>query len=292
VTGFGQPSYVVVTPCRDEEEHLEGTIVSMVAQTVRPTQWIIVNDGSTDGTGEILERYASLHPWIVVVERVDRGHRLNGSGVMHAVHDGLSRIDIESWDFLVKLDADLVFEPAYFEECLARFGADSSLGIGGGVVASEVDGRLIDEKHPKFHVRGATKIYRRACWAEIGGLHVVKGWDTLDELKANMEGWSTRSFEDLVVVQKRYTGAAQGQLSNWRKNGEGCWIAGYHPLFLIVRAFVRGFRRPLVIPTVGLISGYFGAALRRTPRISDRELIRYVRRQQIRKLTGRSSAWN
>ena len=119
----------------------------------------------------------------------------------------------------------------------------------------------------------------------------MKGWDTLDELKANLEGWSTRSFEDLTVVQKRYTGAAQGQLSNWVKNGEGCWIAGYHPLFLLARAVVRGFRRPFVVPTVGLVAGYVGAAARRVPRIDDRELIRYVQQQQLRKLTGRSSAW-
>ena len=286
------PSYVVVTPCRNEADHIEGTIESMASQTLRPSQWVIVNDGSTDATGDILARYAAIHPWIVAVDREDRGHRLNGSGVMHAVHDGLDRIEIDDWDFMVKLDADLTFEPDYFAQCLDRFEADPELGVGGGVVVSEVEGRLIEEKHPKFHVRGATKIYRRACWDEIDGLHQVKGWDTLDELKANMQGWSTRSFEDLAVVQKRYTGAAQGQLSNWRKNGEGCWISGYHPLFLIARAVVRGFRRPFVEPTVGLIAGYFGAAIRRTPRIPDPALIAYVQRQQLRKLTGRSSAWN
>jgi len=286
------PTYVVVTPCRNEADHLDGTIDSMAAQSVRPAQWVIVNDGSTDETPEILARAVDAYPWITVVDREDRGHRLNGSGVMHAVHDGLARLDIDNWDFMVKLDSDLTFDPQYFQQCFEHFEADATLGVGGGVVLSEVDGKLIEEKHPKFHVRGATKIYRRACWDEIDGLHPVKGWDTLDELKANMEGWSTRSFEDLAVVQKRYTGAAQGQLSNWRKNGEGCWIAGYHPLFLVARAIVRGFRRPYVTPTIGLMAGYFGAAARRTARIPDPALIAYVRRQQFRKLTGRSSAWN
>jgi glycosyltransferase involved in cell wall biosynthesis len=281
----------VVTPCRNEEEHLAGTIESMLAQHVRPTQWVIVDDGSTDTTPDILASYTSSHPWIVAVSRADRGRRLNGSGVMQAVHDGLDRLEIADWEYLVKLDADLTFDPGYFRDCFDRFDADATLGIGGGVVVSDVEGELVEEKHPKFHVRGATKIYRRACWDAIGGLHPVKGWDTLDELKANLEGWSTRSFEDLTVVQKRYTGAAQGQLSNWAKNGEGCWIAGYHPLFLLARALVRGFRRPFVVPTIGLIAGYVGAAVRRVPRIPDRELIHYVQQQQLRKLTGRSSAW-
>ena len=284
-------TYVVVTPCRDELEHLPGTIESMIAQEVRPAQWVIVDDGSTDGSGELLDRYAAEHDWIVPVHRDDRGHRLNGSGVMDAVHAGLDRIVVDDWEYLVKLDADLTFAPDYFRQCFAEFDGDDRLGIGGGVVLSEVDGRLLEEKHPDFHVRGATKIYRRGCWTDIGGLHPVKGWDTLDELKANKEGWSTRSFHHLGVVQKRYTGAAQGQLSNWRKNGEGCWIAGYHPLFLVARAVVRGLRRPFVTPTIGLLLGYFGAAVRRVPKIPDPDLIRYVRAQQIRKLLGRPSAW-
>lgn len=284
--------YVIITPCRDEEAHLEKTIVSVINQTVRPARWIIVNDGSSDETPNIIDRYAKEHRWITRVDRENRGFRLNGSGVMEAFHLGYSELDIKDWHFLVKLDADLMFSADYFEACFKRFNQDQKLGIGGGMVASEIDGQIHTEKHPLFHVRGATKIYRRACWEDIGGLHPVKGWDTLDELKANLEGWNTLSFAEQTIIQKRFTGEAEGQLSNWRKNGEGCWIIGYHPLFLIARALVRGMRKPILVPTIGLLIGYFSAALRKVPHIPDRELVEYVRQQQFRKLTGRTSTWS
>jgi glycosyltransferase involved in cell wall biosynthesis len=266
-------------------------MTSMVAQDRLPARWIVVNDGSRDETPQIIDEFAHAHSWIRRVDLHDRGFRLNGSGVMQAVAAGLAALDVDDWDYLVKLDADVSFPRTYFRRCLHRFERDAALGIGGGVVVSSLGDGVVSEQHPRFHVRGATKIYRRACWDQIGGLHLVKGWDTLDEVKATMLGWRTESFADLEVVQHRYTGEASGQLSNWRKNGEACYVVGYHPVFLMARALVRATRRPYAVAGLGLVWGYVEAALRRRARIPDPDLVRYLRRQQLRRLVGLPSVW-
>ncbi len=210
---------------------------------------------------------------------------------MDAFYAGYEALTEDGWDFVIKFDGDLSFEPDYFEGCLAEFEKDPKLGIGGGVIYNRIDGELVLEKHPRFHVRGATKIYRRACWRDIGELIRAPGWDTLDEVKATRKGWTTRSFDKPSLVQERFTGDADGQWSNWLKNGRANYITGYHPIFILAKACVRAFRRPYLTASVGIVCGFFGAALKRVPRIDDRDLIRYVQRQQLRRLVGLSSVW-
>ncbi len=201
--------YLIITPARDEEEYLEKTILSVANQSIRPFQWIIVNDGSGDSTGRIIDHYAQVYPWLKVIHRPNRGFREAGGGVINAFYEGYAGIESPEWDFLVKLDADLSFSSDYFERCFAEFAKDPFLGIGGGGIYHEVEGELKLEENPKFHVRGATKIYKRECWDELGGLLRAPGWDTVDELKANMLGWTTRSFLDLRVSHYRYSPGRQ-----------------------------------------------------------------------------------
>ena len=147
------------------------------------------------------------------------------------------------------------------------------------------------EKHPLFHVRGATKIYRQECWRQIEPLLIAPGWDTLDEVNANMRGWTTRSLPDVRLLHRRLTGEAQGQLRNFMKNGLACYICGYHPLFMVVKCGGRMLRRPYISGSVGLVLGYLSGYVRRVPRAPDKELTRYLRRQQLRRLLGMSSIW-
>jgi poly-beta-1,6-N-acetyl-D-glucosamine synthase len=283
--------YVIVSAVRDEASHLEHTIRSMVGQTVRPAEWIIVNDGSTDQTGEIIDRWASEHSWIVAVHRANRGRREPGTGVVEAFYDGYREIKTRDWDYVVKLDGDLGFAPDYFEKCFAEFDADPKLGIGGGVICHDRDGELEVEGNPRFHVRGANKMYRRGCWEDIGGLFRAPGWDTIDEVKANMLGWSTRSFAELKVRHYRFTGAAQGPLGNAIKNGRGSYIAGYHPLFMVVKCAKHIAEWPFFVNAAGLAYGYISGYLRGTPQIDDKRLIDYIRAQQMRRLLFRTSVW-
>ena len=163
---------------------------------------------------------------------------------MEAFHDGYAALESNSWDFLVKLDGDLSFSADYFANCLGRFASNPRLGVGGGVIVYETERGLEHETTTDFHVRGATKIYRRACWEAIHGLIRELGWDTLDEVKANMLGWKSQTFNDIPIVQHRRTGAADGWWRDNFKNGRANYICGYHPLFMILKCVKRFFRVP------------------------------------------------
>jgi glycosyltransferase involved in cell wall biosynthesis len=284
--------YVIITPVRDEEEFIKFTLESVVSQTVRPVEWVIVDDGSKDGTGEILEEYAARFGWIKVVKRGDRGCRKAGGGVIEAFYDGYAAISATDWDFIVKLDGDLSFPPDYFERCFQEFRENPRLGICGGKIFNLINGVPVGEPAPLFHVRGATKIYGRKCWDQIGGLIAAPGWDTLDEVKANMLGWNTCTLPELELIHYRPTGAADGDWKNAFKNGRANYISGYHPVFMLLKCLKRLFKPPYIVETAGLLSGYISGYLLRIHRVPDPKLIRYLRRQQLRKLVGLSSLWN
>jgi poly-beta-1,6-N-acetyl-D-glucosamine synthase len=284
-------AYVVVTPVRDEESYLSLTIESMVRQTKLPRKWVIVNDGSKDETGNIIDQAARQYPWIRGIHRTDRGFRKWGAGIIEAFYDGYNALDCNDWEFMSKLDGDLSFEPDYFEKALGKFQGDSKIGIGGGVLYHYDKGQRILENHPKFHVRGGVKIYRRACWDAIGGLWVGPGSDTVDEVKANMLGWTTRSFFDIHMIHHRFTGASWGRWGGLVKDGKIDYVSGYHPLFLAAKSLVRIGRRPYVLGSFALVCGYVSAYLKRTPRVDDPDLIRYLRRQQLAKLYGGETIW-
>jgi len=283
--------YVVVTPVRDEETYLPRAIESMVNQNVRPAEWIIVNDGSKDRTAEVIEEASRSHPWIRGVHRQDRGYRKWGGGIIEAFYDGLNSLTCKDWEFMSKLDGDLTFEPDYFEGAFERFASDPKLGIGGGTLYHYENGVQVLERAPQFHVRGGAKIFRRECWDAIGGLWVGPGSDTVDEVKANMLGWTTGSFPDLLMHHHRPTGASWGRWGGLVKDGKIDYVYGSHPVFLIAKCASRLFRRPYVLGSVALLYGYIEAHFQHVPRVDDPELIRYLRRQQLARLFGGETIW-
>ena len=289
-------SYVVISPLRNEEAYLPLTIASMCAQTVKPLQWVLVDDGSTDRTAALVDEAAALHPWISAVHRRDRGFRQAGGGVIDAFYEGWSHLRDAGWDVVVKLDGDLSFGPDYFERCLLRLRQDPTLGIVGGTCCLPGDGppRPEFDGEPPFHVRGPTKIYRRTCLEAIGGLIRAPGWDTADQMKANMLGWATRTFADIEIVHHRPTGSAYGAWSNWTKNGMANFVTGYDPLFMACKCVKRLLSRPGragLVEAAGLASGYLKGYWKAVPRVEDRALIAYVRAQQRRTLLLRRSLW-
>ena len=286
-------NYVIVTPARNEGHYLPKTIEAVAAQTIRPRQWIIINDGSTDHTGLIIDAAARRYPWIKAAHRRDRGFRNAGGGVIEAFYEGFELIGEGPWDYLVKLDGDLSFDRCYFASSIQHFATDPKLGIGGGTVCSAVKGVLTEESKgdPAFHVRGASKIYRRACWEAIGGLIKAPGWDTLDEVKANMLGWRTYRFPALKLTHFRCTGNADGVWKNWVKNGRANYVTGYHPVFMVLKCMKRLVEKPYGMAALGLLSGFLGGYLKDVPQVNDRRLIAYLRRQQINRLLFRASLW-
>jgi glycosyltransferase involved in cell wall biosynthesis len=287
-------SYVIIMPVRNEAKFLAGTVNSIASQTIKPAQLIIVDDGSTDDTGKIAEECAANYDWIEVLHRADRGFRSPGGGVIETFFDGFQRITAKDWGFVVKLDGDLSFDPDYFERCLARFEKDPKLGIGGGTICNMVNGTLVVEApgDPVFHVRGATKIYKRECWDGIGGLIRQPGWDTVDEYHANMLGYTTYTFPELKLCHHRPAGGAQGTWKNWVKNGLANYVAGYHPLFMLCKCAKRALAKPYAVGAMGLLTGFFKGYVKGVPQVNNRDLIRFVRQQQMRKLFMRESLWD
>jgi poly-beta-1,6-N-acetyl-D-glucosamine synthase len=283
--------YVIITPARDEEAHIHKTILAVSQQTLRPVRWIIVDDGSSDRTAEIIDRAAKLYPWIASLHRPNRGFRQAGGGVIAAFNEAYACLESADWDFLVKLDADLSFPDDYFERCFAHFHNDPNLGIGGGAIYHLENCALKLEPCPAFHVRGATKIYKRECWEMLGGLVVAPGWDTIDEVKANMLGWSTRTFAELQVSHYRFTGTAEGMWKDSVKNGFANYVAGYHPFFMFFKCLRRLISRPYVVGSLGLGWGFLKGYLSHARRVEDRGLIEYTRNQQIRRLLYLDSIW-
>jgi biofilm PGA synthesis N-glycosyltransferase PgaC len=285
------PTYCIITPVRDEEKYLRLTLESVAAQTIQPAEWIIVDDGSTDNTGKIMDEWAKRFSWIRAIHRPNRGFRQPGGGVIDAFYDGYNSLQTNAWDFLVKLDGDLTFSPDYFQRCFECFTSEPRLGIGGGDLYHKLNGRLKLEVNPRFHVRGATKIYRRACWEAIGGLRRMVGWDTIDEVKANFLAWKTYSFKDIHVLHHRLTGSADGLLRDQVKHGLICHIVGYHPLFVVASCFNRLVRKPYVIGSVGVLFGFLKGQVTHVPRVNEPQMIRYLRKQQLRRLCGLRSIW-
>jgi biofilm PGA synthesis N-glycosyltransferase PgaC len=284
--------YVVITAARDEADNIATTIDCMLRQTIRPAEWVIVDDGSIDNTAQIIEGYAEKYIWIRLLRRPNRGFRKPGGGVVEAFNDGYNSLTQTNWDFVVKFDGDLSFQPDYFERCFRRFSDDPMLGIGGGTICyvSENDTQI--EEVPAFHVRGATKIYRRECWEGLGGLWPAPGWDTADEIKANANGWRTRSFKELLLVHHRPTGTADGFWRVLVKYGRANYICGYDPLFMLCKCLLRLPRKPWVVGGVVLMYGYVSGYLKKIPQIDDPKAIAYIRRQQRNRLLGRESIWD
>ncbi len=283
--------YVIISPVRDEGKYIEFTLKSVIGQTVKPVEWVIVDDGSTDDTGKIIAGYANNHPWIRVVHRQNRGFRKAGGGVIEAFDDGYTCLHAVDWDFIVKLDGDLTLEEDYFKKCFEHFKANPKLGIGGGVIHNIINGYLKRETHPQFHVRGATKIYTHDCWNAIGGLIKAPGWDTLDEVKANMLGWETQSFFDIPVVHQRSTGSADGLWKNLVKNGRANYIAGYHPLFMLLKSIKRIIEKPYLVGSIGLLYGFLSGYIKGIAQVDDKALIDYIRQQQMNRLLFKESIW-
>jgi len=290
-TGYYKPKYVIVSPVRNEEQFIEKTIKSVISQTVKPVEWIIVNDGSIDGTKQIIEKFVTKYNWIKIINKKDIGYDKLGSGVVEAFYVGYNQIANKDFDFIVKLDGDLSFESSYFEELLKRFAKNPKLGIAGGFGYYPEKAKLILEKMPKFHVHGPTKVYRRKCWEGIGGLISQLNWDAVDELKAQMTGWETKSFEELKFIHYRKTGSKDGLIKGYFRHGHGAFLIGYHPLFMLLRGVYRMIHKPYIIGGLAMIWGYVSSYLRRMKQIDDPELIQYLRRQQINKLLFRKTIW-
>ena len=283
-------SYVLVTPARNEEAYLEKTINGVVAQTVRPRKWVIVSDGSTDGTDEISSRLAREHSFIEFVRRnrPTAGAKDFGSKVK-AFKEGYERLGDVEYDFIGNLDADIELPPEYFEKLLAKFQANSKLGIGGGIVLEPENEKFVPQHTSLNSVCGSVQLFRRQCYEAIGGYIPIRlgGVDAAAEIMARMRGWTVETFLDLPVKAQRkvLTGGATILHTRFR-HGISNYLLGYHPLFQLASSLARLNEPPYVIGSICTLSGYLRAWIQQKEFSLPPDVIRFLRAEQMQRLAS------
>jgi len=280
------PQYVLITPARNEAQFIELTLQSVVAQTVQPVKWVIVSDGSTDGTDDIVRRYAAQYSWIELVRMPERRER-HFAGKVHAFHAGYARVTDIDYEVIASLDGDISFEEDYFAFLLNKLAEDHSLGLVGTPFQEDAtpiyDYRFVNIEH----VSGACQVFRRQCFEDIGGYVPVKGGciDHIAVLTARMKGWRTRTFPEKVCLHHRTMGTAQsGVLSARFKNGAKDYAVGNHPLWEVFRTGYQMTKPPYVIGGLMVGLGYAWSMLRRVQRPVSGELVAFQRREQLERL--------
>ncbi len=274
--------YGLITPVRNEARYIATTLATGTAQTVSPAVWVIVDDGSTDRTPEIIADYARRFPYIHVVTRSDRGARAVGPGVVEAFYEGLARLDLDSLDYICKLDGDLEIPPRYFERVMERMEADPYLGnLSGKLYERKSDGRLWEERTGDENAVGPAKFYRVECFREIGGFVREVSWDGIDGHLCRMNGWIAQSVEDpeLRLVHLRPMGSSQANIRVGRVRwGRGKYYMGSAFYYVLAAAAYRSVEPPWLLGGLGITWGYLKAAIDGHPRYANPEYRRYLRR--------------
>jgi biofilm PGA synthesis N-glycosyltransferase PgaC len=278
--------YVLITPARDEAQHIEGTIQSVIKQTVRPLKWVIVSDGSTDGTDDIVRKYTLDNPWIELVRTPERRER-HFAGKVHAFNAGYARLNELEYAAIGNLDADISFDEDYFSFLLGKLMNDPKLGLV-GTPFRDASSAVYDYRFTNIdHVSGACQLFRRECFEAVGGYVPVKGGciDHIAVLTARMKGWKTRTFPEKVSMHHRAMGTAQqGMLMARFRNGGKDYAIGNHPAWELFRAVYQMTKRPFIIGGLMIVSGYGWAAVRRAERPVSPELVAFQRREQMQRL--------
>lgn len=279
-------AYVIITPAHNEEAFIEQTIHSMVQQTVRPLKWVIVNDASTDGTEEVVKRYASAYPFIWLTN-VQRARERHFGHKVEAFNRGLAELADLEYAYVGNLDADISLDANYFEQILHEFARDPQLGIAGGQVFTKVGNRFLSFDKTPDSVGGQVQLFRRRCFEEIGGYLPLKygGIDAAAEIMARMKGWRVKKYGEYKVREHRRTGSSgAGPLAAKMREGRRFYSVGYSLPFYLLRCAYRLKDRPIILGSAAGLLGYLRSMVLRHPIVVPPEVVRYLRTEQRRKL--------
>jgi glycosyltransferase involved in cell wall biosynthesis len=279
-------TYVLITPARNEQDFIELTIKSVINQSLRPLRWIIVSDGSTDATDDIVKKYASQHDWIELHRMPEREERHFG-GKVACINAAYARLKDLSWDIIGSLDADISFDSEFFSFLLDRFTENPGLGVAGAPF-QEGNATYDFRFSSRDHVSGACQLFRRECFQAIGGYTAVKGGgvDVIAVLTARTKGWETRTFPEKFCLHHRPMGSAKhGAVARWFKLGEKDYRLGRHPIWQVFRSAYQMKHKPMIVGGCALFTGYLWACLRRVQRPVPADVIAFQRREQMRRLS-------
>lgn len=275
--------YAVVTPARNEERNLRRLGEALTAQSLPPSEWIVVDDGSTDATPQILAELAASHAWVRALARpaADRSDRLADGRRKARDLDGFlygASSLTEPAEVIVKVDADVDFDFDFFELLIGQFAADPTLGIASGTCFEQEDGSWVRRTKTEGSVWGATRAYRSECLEDVMAMEPCMGWDGLDEIRAQLRGMRTQTFVDLAFRHHRPEGGRElSSLHQGEALGRASWYMGYRPSYMALRTLYRARREPAAL---AMLWGYAAAAARRAPRCPDGRLVAELRERQ------------
>ncbi|MDY0088766.1 MAG: glycosyltransferase family A protein [Flavobacteriaceae bacterium] len=276
-------NYYIVIPTYNEEKFVSQTIQSIAEQTVLPEKVVVVNDGSTDETEEIIKSFVKKYSFIQLVNKKSNAIHLPGSKVIQAFHEGEKHIDSD-YDFIVKADADLIFPTNYFEKIIEHFQSDSKIGMVGGFAYIEKNGKwILENLTDKDHIRGAFKAYRKECFAQIGGLKPAMGWDTVDELLCRFYGWKIKTDKSLQVKHLKPTGVNYDKTSRY-KQGEAFYTLGYGFWITAIASLKLAMRKGKPLLFVDYLKGFFKAKSEKKPLLVSREQAIFIRKYRWNKI--------
>jgi len=278
-------SYLLVSPCRNEAAYMRITLDSVVNQTVQPDSWVIVDDGSTDETPNILAEYAEKYPFIKIITRENRGHRSVGPGVIEAFYHGYDQVDVSQFDYVCKFDLDLDLPPKYFEILIERMQLNPRIGTcsGKAYFRDKKTSELISEKCGDEMSVGMTKFYRRSCFEAIGGFVRQVMWDGIDCHKCRQMGWIAVSWDepDLRFIHLRPMGSSQqGIFTGRMRHGFGQYFMGTGLTYMTASSIFRMLHPPYFFGGAAMWWGYVKSMLQGKPRFADKELIKFINKYQ------------
>ena len=280
-------NYVLITAVRNEEAYIDYTIQSILAQTILPKKWIIVSDGSTDGTDEIIMKYTTRNDFMVLIRRKTKNEGVDFSSKVQAIYEGYNQLRGIEYDFMGILDGDVSFNPYYYENVLIKFDENHDLGIAGGIVFDKYAERNV-RRSPGYseYIPGCIQLFRRKCYEDIGGLTPIKdgGEDTVAVIMARMNGWKVEAFEDLNVLHHKCSEAARGKLKESFRDGKLYYSLGSHPLFEIIKSIRRLSTRPFFLYAFTRMCGYIWSYYQKQNRPVSAAFIKYLRKEQLSRL--------
>ena len=278
--------YVLITPAHNEESFIEKTLESVIVQTALPERWVIVNDGSTDRTADIVLGYTKRYSWIELIQRSQRLDR-NFAGKAHAFNAGFEAVWSCPFEVIGNLDADISFERDYFEFLMAKFSEFPRLGVAGTPMQEARYHAVKDSFYNENDVFGACQLFRRACFDDVGGYTPIQwgGIDWVAVRTARLKGWQTRSFSEKFFYHHRRMGATES--NTWKARfdyGRKDYLLGNHPLWQIFRISFQMMKRPYVLGGLALLSGYCYSLASRMERPVAADLLRFHRQEQLQRL--------